>query len=333
MSGAGSSPGSAFREPRRAGVRTTDVASPMDRPPRSSLIGSHGEEAVLIAQARARRARRAARRALPPLRSTLYGLGLRLPGRSRACGGARAGDVRASLALRASASSPRRGTARAFVFTLARRAGVDLLRRRSSGSTPAIALEDLDTTRGDDAFDELVLSLDVRDVLDRLSPKHREVLELHYFGDMTQVADRCRLERTARHGQDADFPRAARVPRAADGDRNSCERPPRPPRRRRRLPARQPDAGRASGFRAAPRRLRFVQDSDTWAERAGRPLAPSRSRVRAAARARGEGGSDAVERGQRRERRIPVAVAALAPCGAARSCLSRRPRPPSRRCS
>ena len=123
----------------------------------------------------------------------IYGLGLRLLG-DRGLAEELVQETFLRLWRSSESFDPRRGTARAFVFTLARRAGVDLLRRRSSGSTPAIPLEDLDTTRGDDAFDELVLSLDVRDVLDRLSPKHREVLELHYFGDMTQVQIAARLE-------------------------------------------------------------------------------------------------------------------------------------------
>ena len=123
----------------------------------------------------------------------IYGLGLRLLG-DRGLAEELVQETFLRLWRSSESFDPRRGTARAFVFTLARRAGVDLLRRRSSRSTPAIPLEDLDTTRGDDAFDELVLSLDVRDVLDRLSPKHREVLELHYFGDMTQVQIAARLE-------------------------------------------------------------------------------------------------------------------------------------------
>jgi RNA polymerase sigma-70 factor, ECF subfamily len=44
----------------------------------------------------------------------------------------------------------------------------------------------------DDAFDDLLAGLDVRTALDALSPKHREVLELHVLHDLTQaqVAER-----------------------------------------------------------------------------------------------------------------------------------------------
>ena len=81
---------------------------------------------------------------------------------------------------------PDRGSVRTFVFTLARRAAVDLLRRRSArplASGPAGEVEEL---ADDGAFDGLLLGLDVREALDALSPKHRQILELQYFGDMTQ---------------------------------------------------------------------------------------------------------------------------------------------------
>jgi RNA polymerase sigma-70 factor, ECF subfamily len=81
---------------------------------------------------------------------------------------------------------PERGSVRTFLFTLARRAAVDLLRRRSArplASGPAGEVEEL---ADDGAYDALLLGLDVREALDALSPKHRQILELHYLGDMTQ---------------------------------------------------------------------------------------------------------------------------------------------------
>jgi RNA polymerase sigma-70 factor, ECF subfamily len=81
---------------------------------------------------------------------------------------------------------PDRSSVRTFVFTLARRAAVDLLRRRSSRSVAASPAAEIDELEGGDAFDELLLGLDVREALDALSPKHREILELHYLGDMSQ---------------------------------------------------------------------------------------------------------------------------------------------------
>jgi RNA polymerase sigma-70 factor (ECF subfamily) len=87
----------------------------------------------------------------------------------------------------------RRGTARTFVFTLARRAAVDLWRRRRGGPVPAALGEpEQEDAAGGEAFDQLLLRLDVREALDALSPAHREVLELLYHSDLTQaqVAER-----------------------------------------------------------------------------------------------------------------------------------------------
>ena len=70
---------------------------------------------------------------------------------------------------------------------------MDLWRRRGSGPLPpAIAEPERADVAGGEAFDHLVLRLDVREALDALSPAHREVLELQFHGDLTQrqVADR-----------------------------------------------------------------------------------------------------------------------------------------------
>jgi RNA polymerase sigma-70 factor, ECF subfamily len=122
----------------------------------------------------------------------LYGLGLRLLG-DRGLAEDLVQETFVRLWRSCHRFEPARGSAHTFVFTLARRAGVDLLRRRSSRATPAIGLDDLDAPAGDHAFEQLVLSLDVRDALASLSPKHREVLEFHYFGDMTQAQIAARL--------------------------------------------------------------------------------------------------------------------------------------------
>jgi RNA polymerase sigma-70 factor, ECF subfamily len=122
----------------------------------------------------------------------IYGLGLRLFG-DRGLAEELVQETFLRLWRASNRFEPGRGTVRAFVFTLARRAGVDLLRRRSSRSAKASAVEDLDAPAGDEAFDELVLALDVRDALESLSPKHREVLELHYLADMTQTQIAARL--------------------------------------------------------------------------------------------------------------------------------------------
>jgi RNA polymerase sigma-70 factor, ECF subfamily len=123
----------------------------------------------------------------------VYGLGLRLFG-DRGLAEELVQETSLRLWRSCDRFDPGRGTVHTFVFTLARRAGIDLLRRRSSHSTPAIAVEHLDAPAGDGAFDELVLALDIRDVLESLSPKHREVLELQYLGDMTQAQIAARLD-------------------------------------------------------------------------------------------------------------------------------------------
>ena len=119
----------------------------------------------------------------------VYGLGLHLLG-----DGGLAEDLVQETFVRLWRSSPRfdpdRGSVRTFVFTLARRAAVDLWRRRrglsaTAGGGPEQAVDD-------DSFDELLLSLELRAALDELTPKHRQVLELHYHADLTQqqIADR-----------------------------------------------------------------------------------------------------------------------------------------------
>jgi RNA polymerase sigma-70 factor, ECF subfamily len=88
---------------------------------------------------------------------------------------------------------PARASVRTFLFTLARRAAVDLFRRQSSRPRSAGPLDEgHEALTSDDAFEQLLLGLDVRAALDALSPKHREVLELHVLADLTQaqVAER-----------------------------------------------------------------------------------------------------------------------------------------------
>jgi RNA polymerase sigma-70 factor, ECF subfamily len=113
----------------------------------------------------------------------VYGVGFRLLGDTGL-----AEDLVQETFLRlwrsAPAFDPARGSVRTFLFTLARRAAVDLWRRRC-GRLVTVGSEP-EPLRDDDAFEALLLSLDVRDALDGLSAKHREVLELHYRDGRTQ---------------------------------------------------------------------------------------------------------------------------------------------------
>ena len=87
---------------------------------------------------------------------------------------------------------PRRSSVRTFVYTLARRAAVDLWRKSSRHPAATADAPEPEDGVGGAAFDEVVLRLDVGDALGALSSAHREVLELQYHGDLTQtqVAER-----------------------------------------------------------------------------------------------------------------------------------------------
>jgi RNA polymerase sigma-70 factor (ECF subfamily) len=125
----------------------------------------------------------------------LYGLGLRLTGDS-----GMAEELVQETFLRlwrgAQRFDPERGSVRTYIFTIARRAAVDLLRRSASRPLPTghAADRQLDLLEGE-AFDALVLGLDVREAVSALSSKHREVLELMVDEDLGQaeIAQRLRV--------------------------------------------------------------------------------------------------------------------------------------------
>jgi RNA polymerase sigma-70 factor, ECF subfamily len=121
--------------------------------------------------------------------SSLYGLGLRLLGES-----GMAEDLVQETFVRlwrsAQRFDPERGSVRTFTFSIARRAAVDLLRR--SASRPLPTVEGGTDEAIEEAFDSLVLGLDVREALSALAPKHREVLELILDEDLgrAEIAER-----------------------------------------------------------------------------------------------------------------------------------------------
>ncbi len=80
-----------------------------------------------------------------------------------------------------------RSSVRTFVFTLARRAAVDLWRRRGIPVPYELAEPEAEGAPGNEVFEQLLLRLAVGEALAELSPAHREVLELMYREDLTQV--------------------------------------------------------------------------------------------------------------------------------------------------
>lgn len=89
---------------------------------------------------------------------------------------------------------PSRSSVRTFVFTLARRAAVDLWRRQKGPLPSSLGEIEREDVAGGEEFQHLPLRLDVREALDALSSVHREVLELQYDGDLTQSQVAVRLD-------------------------------------------------------------------------------------------------------------------------------------------
>lgn len=83
-----------------------------------------------------------------------------------------------------------RGSVRTWVFMIARSSLVDLLRRHRRAA-PVVELRDhVDDV---DELEALVRAEAVRVALDRLSPEHRQVLDLAYFGGLSQTEVAARL--------------------------------------------------------------------------------------------------------------------------------------------
>lgn len=84
-----------------------------------------------------------------------------------------------------------RGSADAFVMTIARRAAIDL-HRRAASRPPSARWEAGDDPAEEESYDRVLLEIDMRRALDSLPDKQREVLELSYRQDLTQsqIAER-----------------------------------------------------------------------------------------------------------------------------------------------
>ncbi len=80
-----------------------------------------------------------------------------------------------------------RSSVRTFVFTLARRAAVDLWRRRGAPVAAVLDEPQEEDVAGTEAFEHVLERLEMGEALATLSPAHREVLELQYHEDLTQA--------------------------------------------------------------------------------------------------------------------------------------------------
>ena len=96
----------------------------------------------------------------------------------------------------------RRGSVRTWLWMLARRTAIDL-QRRAAARPQAMAhaagaegetSDPVGRLVSDDQVDRAIVQLDVRDALERLNPKHREVLALGYDEGLSQPEIAARLE-------------------------------------------------------------------------------------------------------------------------------------------
>lgn len=174
------------------GNATAGAPAVAERPPPGSVAdlaaATTEDEQLLIAIGRGDR-ECALRELYQRYERRLYGLGLRLLGDPGL-----AEELVQETVLRlwrtAARFDPARGTATSFIFAVARRLAVDLWRRPSSRPYQAEVEQSSDP---DEVIDRLLVQLAVREALDALSEAHRQVLELSYQGDMTQVEIATRL--------------------------------------------------------------------------------------------------------------------------------------------
>jgi RNA polymerase sigma-70 factor, ECF subfamily len=106
----------------------------------------------------------------------LYALGLRLLG-SQGLAEELVQETFVRLWQQARRFDPERGSVGTFVFAIARRLAIDLRRRQSVRPTEVELPEDQATSS--DQVEALIDSLTIRDALQLLTPRHREVLELY----------------------------------------------------------------------------------------------------------------------------------------------------------
>jgi RNA polymerase sigma-70 factor, ECF subfamily len=117
---------------------------------------------------------------------TLYGLGLRRLG-DQGLAEELVQETFVRLWQQAGRFDPARGTVGAFVMAIARSIASDLWRRPSSRPLePEAEAEIPDEPSAADPADRVIEGLTVREALEALTPKHRQVLELFYGQDRTK---------------------------------------------------------------------------------------------------------------------------------------------------
>lgn len=127
----------------------------------------------------------------------LYGLGMRLLG-DQGLAEEMVQDTFVRLWRSAPRFDPGQASVKTYIYTLARRAAIDLQRRPASRPVAGADLEEVDqgaTGPSDptaDQFDQLVSGLEIRAALETLKANHRQVLELYYLEDLpqAQIAER-----------------------------------------------------------------------------------------------------------------------------------------------
>jgi RNA polymerase sigma-70 factor, ECF subfamily len=114
----------------------------------------------------------------------LYALGLRLLG-SQGLAEELVQETFVRLWQQARRFDPERGSVATFVFAIAHHLAIDLRRRQSARPTEVELPED--QAASSDQVEALMDSLTIRDALQMLTPRHREVLELYLVEGRKQI--------------------------------------------------------------------------------------------------------------------------------------------------
>ena len=123
----------------------------------------------------------------------LFGLGMRMLG-DRGMAEELVQDTFVRIWRGAGRYDPGRGSVRTFVYAVARNAAIDLQRRSASRPLPSATAIEERHGGGEEAFERLILGLELRSAMDTLSDKHRDTLLLYYEEDLTQPQIARRLE-------------------------------------------------------------------------------------------------------------------------------------------